>query len=263
MSETTEVASPDETAAPAPEPTPAPTTARSEAAPEAPAAETAAAEPAPKPKQTQADRRFAHLTAKAAADRKRAEDAEARAAAAEALLQSQREGSESPSPRVPTDDAVLARAQQLREAERFDERRVALVNKGFEEFGKESWLEKTGILGTLGATENPSFMQALVELDNAPKLVAALADDADELDALLKMPPVAMAAKMGRMAAKFDMSAGDAKPKISGAPKPVTPVSGRATPAPDVFDPKLSMAEYVRLRQKTAPRHLGGQGKVA
>jgi hypothetical protein len=258
MSETTPAADPlaaPDAPAPATDPNITPDPA---AAPASPEPTQDAAEP-PKPKQ--GDRRFAHLTARAAADKARADDAERRLAAAEALLAAKTPDGD-PAPRTTPTDAEIDRRAAERVAQReFDGRRQSLIQQGMKELGPDAWTEKTDILGSLGATENPAFMQALVELPGAHKLVAKLADDADGLMALLAKSPVAMAAEMGRMAAEIDRT--PARP-LSNAPRPAAPINTPAVvPEPDVHDEKLSMAEYVALRRKTAPRHLGGQGNRA
>ncbi|HVX57595.1 MAG TPA: hypothetical protein VHA37_07745 [Candidatus Saccharimonadales bacterium] len=264
MSETTETAAPPPEVAPAADPAPAAPAPEQAAAPQA-EPEAPATEPEKKP--SQGDRRFAHLTARMAAETKAREEAERRAAAAEALLNARKEiGEDDPKPTrsEPSADMVRAEAEKLRAQERFNERRVAVVSAGTKEFGTDEWNAKTSVLAGMGATDNPVFMQALVELNpnEATRLVASLADDADELAGVLSLPPVAMAAKMGRMAAELSKPAPEAPrpPKVSAAPKPVSPVGGRAVPEPDIYSDKLSMAEYVARRNKAAPRHLGGRG---
>jgi hypothetical protein len=115
------------------------------------------------------------------------------------------------------------------------------------------------VLHGLGATQNAAFMQALVELPNASQLVAHLADDTDELLTLLNKSPVQMAAAMGRMAAAMpaDTSSRASEKPLSAAPKPVKQVTAPAVvKEPTAYDASLSMADYVKLRAKTAPRHL-------
>lgn len=266
MSETTEIIPPVETPPPAPAPAPVDTAPGPATATETPAAPVETP-PAPSPeekKRAEADRRFARLTAKSAADRVALQKAEAERDAFKALLEGREkpdgDGAPKPAPTAITPEAVRVEARRMREEERVTERRTSLISDGVKELGEAAWNEKTSIIASLGATENAAFMQALMEMPNAPKLVAALADDSDRLSALLGKSPVAMAAEMGRMAAELDTKP-EPKPALSGAPKPVTPVTGRTVPEPTVYDPKLSMKEYVALRQKEAPRHLGGARK--
>ncbi len=240
---------PEPAATPAPEPTPDP---------DAPPAE---ADPAPKPKPWEPaalarETRLKH-EARREADQLKAELA---------LLRAQHpptEGDAPPPPQQMTPDAVRTAAEQMRQQERYEEARTDLIQTGIKELGREVWDKKTEVLAALGATENASFMEALVELPDAQKLVAALADDPDRLTTLLAKRPTAMAAEMGRMTAEL---AAPPKPKaLSDVAAPIAPVRrGGTTPAPDINDTKnLSVKEWIELRNKQAPRHLGGARKRA
>lgn len=216
--------------------------------------------PAPEPKPSQKDRRFAHLTAKLGDASRRAEEAEARARALEEMIAAR--GTEAapetkPQPALKPDE-IRAAAASLLEQERFEERRLALIGDGIKDFGEDGWQDKTTILHEFGATANPAFMQAITELPEGAKIVAALADDVDQLEALLKKSPAAMAAHLGRMSAQLEQT--PKKPLLSNAPKPVAPVGGSAKAEADPS--KMSMKEYAAWREKTAPRSLGGRKKA-
>jgi len=244
MSETTEstVAAPETTdAAPVPvEPTAAAPETPAEAAPPP---ETAA-EPA-KPKQ--ADRRFAHLTAKLASEAAAREAAERRAAAAEALLEAAKPPEERRStPTTPT-ETVEQRATQIVAEREFAAKRNALIEAGNREMTPAVWTEKTDVLHSLGATNNQAFMDALVDLPpaTATKLVAQLADDADGLVGLLAKAPAAIGVTMGRMAAELSRPA--PAPRLSNAPRPAAPVTAAVVvPQLSIHDDNLSMAEWNR-----------------
>jgi hypothetical protein len=238
-----------ETITEAPVVTEAPAAVVETPATEAPAAavtETpAAAEPdapqpdAPKPR-PRTERHVANLTARLAAQTAAVAAAEARAAAAEALLQS----SDPAPPARATTPAQVDRAAVRAEIE-FDTRRQALVSQGQQEFGADDWRAKTDIIHGLGATQNPAFMQALVELPNAAKIVAALAEDSDALMDILGKSPHAMAVHLGRMDARMDTPT--AKP-ISNAPKPPPAVAPSAVvKEPDIYDEGISMKEWAKL----------------
>lgn len=254
----------DETTNPDPAPQPAPDAVQpdpapiAQAAPETPPA-TAEPEPPPEPKPKRGDVRFAQLSARKAALEAELLAAQRERDAARELLAAQR-GEEPPAAKVGAPD-VETRARQLVEQREFERNRQSVVNNGVKELGNEAWQEKTQVLADLGAYENPAFMQALVELPDAHKLVARLADDEAATVALLNKRPAAMAAEMGRMAAQMEKPAAR---NVSNAPKPVAPVSAPAViPEATPYDENLSMAEYVALRRKTAPRHLGGSGRPA
>lgn len=162
-------------------------------------------------------------------------------------------------PAPPSGPSVEEAAEQLVSNRALEAKRLALISTGTKELGEAAWLEKTNIVGQLGATESPAFMRAIVSVPDGHRVVAALADNPERVVALLGMDPVEMAAEMGRMAGELAAP----KPRtISNAPRPVAPINGRPQPEPNVYDTKsMSMSEYVALRSKTAPRSLGGQGK--
>jgi hypothetical protein len=245
-----------------------------------PVAETPAPEtPAPEPELTEEQKAEAAKTAKKQADiQKRMNAITRRGAEAErerdrlreelaatrALLEARKpDGEAAPTPeptRTPSPDAVKIEAQRLREEERFQERTRELIANGAKELTPAVWDEKTEVLAQMGATQNPAFMQALAELPDGHKLVAHLAADLDGLQTLLAKPPVAMAAEMGRMLAQITA----APPRtLSTAPKPPPAPRGTSQAEPDVYDEKLSMKEYVALRRKQAPTHLGGERRRA
>ncbi|OYV74784.1 MAG: hypothetical protein B7Z66_15320 [Chromatiales bacterium 21-64-14] len=262
MSETQSLQTEAEAPAPEPEvPAVAPETPVAEAppAPEPTEAEKAAAARETK-KQEDIRKRINALTRRGAEAERERDALRAERDAMKALLESRNPPAEPETPRpAPTalpDDVIQARARELRDAERFQERTRDLISKGAKELGADTWNEKTGILAEMGATNNQAFMQALAELPDAHKLVAYLADDLDVLNGLLARGPVAMAAEMGRITAAITAPA----PRtLSAAPKPAASVSGRAAADPDVYDGSLSMAEYVKLRRKQAPASLGGE----
>lgn len=226
-------------------------------APEDAAAAAAAVEAAKKP--TRADRHVANLTRKAAEEARRAEAAERRAEAAEALLAAGRtgEGAAPPAPRpAPAPDR-----EALREEIRFNDRLSEIDATGKRELGADAWETAKATLTGLGAVNNKAFLQALAESENPAKVFAAMADDTDALVELLGKSPAAMAARIGRLDATFSKPA--AKP-LSGAPRPAPRVEGSGTaPAVNIYDPKISDAEFNHEMDKILPYHLGGKRKTA
>jgi len=256
MSETTQAEPPIESA-PVPEPPveiiPPVST---EAAPE----QDAAPEPEPEqPKPRRADRHVANLTARLAAKEAEVAEAERRAQAAEAMLQATRGGNgEQPTPPRATATAdIETAADELIRQRAFAKRLTDIDTAGKTEAGREAWESAKDILTGLGATGNQAFLEALAETSNPAKIFTALADDSDEVVALLKKSPAAMAAHLGRLDAKMETTS---TPRASSAPKPVAPLRTPAVePEPDIYDEKLSMKEWAALWDKQAPRSLGGR----
>jgi hypothetical protein len=224
-----------------------------------------AAEPEPEqPKerrQPRLERHVANLTRELAEKDRRVEESERRAQAAEAMLQAGRDGAgeqaSRPGPSLPTD--IEARADAIAAQREFNRRLSDIDAAGKKEAGTETWEGAKAILTGLGATKNQAFLEALAETSNPTKIFAALADDSDEVMALLRKSPAAMAAHLGRLDAKMETTAA---PRASSAPKPPAPLR---TPAvqPDseelFFDPKTSIKEWAKLYDARMPKSLGGR----
>lgn len=200
------------------------------------------------PKPNRGDRRFANLTARTVALEADLAAQQRRADAAEALLRAAKPDADpAPQPTV-SRDALKAEV-------RFEAARDAVAQRGEAEFGKAAFAEQAAVLGSLGALQNGDFMAALVEMPNAEKIIAMLADDTDALLNLMKKTPAGMAAEMGRMSAKLETPTGDApKPPVSRAPAPVTPIRAPVVvPETDPYQIKTA-DEWKEYRLKTARR---------
>ena len=247
------------------------TAAQPEPSGETTAAPETEAKPEPEqPKPSKGDRRFAHLQARASEAQRRADAAEQELAAARDLIRQyqggangqgqQGNGTQQPAPT--SDEQILARAQQIVAEERVREKRQLVIDAGVKALGVEPWNAATSMLHTMGALAKPEFMESLVELppETALQIVAHLADDPDQLKALLEKRPAAMATAIGRLAEQITVS--DKPKEISRVAAPVRPVgAGRAVPEKDPS--KMTATEYIKFRNQTAPKHLGGQGKAA
>lgn len=218
-------------------------------------------EPAPKPRRT--DRHIAHLTARAAAAEGARVKAEAERDAALALVRSgQSEDDEQTERRGFTAADLRAEAAKMLAEERAETARMAVVTRGVKELGADVWKEKTDMLASLGATANPAFMQAILDMENTSKLVQTLADDPDLLSEILAKPPAALAAHLGRLDAKLSVPAAAAR--ISQAPAPPRRVAATSvTPDIDLADPKVTMAEWSKAWDEKMPPRLGGRRKTA
>jgi len=221
------------------------------AAPADPAPD-ATPEPEPQPKPKQADRRFAAMTAKLAAEATARAEAEKRADAAEALLRAGKpDGDTKPVTRQPS---VEEAAEKLLQEREFNTKIKAIDLAGKKEFGHEAWEDAKNTMTSLGASGNTAFLAALAETEHPQKIFAQLAEDTDTLLSLMNKSPAAMAAQLGRMDAKMAQPA-PTKP-LSAAPRPPAPVTSGGVTAKEI-DPfgdeaeKLSMAEWNTLFEKT------------
>jgi hypothetical protein len=208
-----------------------------------------------KPAKKGGDRRFAHLTARAAAEAARADQAERRAQELQQLLEARNNGDQTQAPVTQVD--IERRASEMVSLQALESKRVNLVKEGVKSFGEEAWNEKTQYLADVGATNNKVFMRAIVTAPHGDKIVSELADDPDRLAALMNMDSTDMAVEMGRLSAEVSGTKGR---KVTQAPAPTKNLAARAAPiTPDIYNTKsMSMAEYAAYRAKSAPRHLGG-----
>lgn len=203
-------------------------------------------EAAEQPKPTALDRRIAQLTARLASEADRAAKAQRELDALKAMMASKDAG-EQPQPQQRDIQAEIDRAAEMKVAQREMARATQnWLKAGHAEF--PDFDAKSGVLASLGATEKPAFLEAVVSLPNGHRLVPMLADDPDEAMRVLDLPPLRMAAELGRLAEKASAAP---KPKaVSKAPAPVDPVNGRARREPSLDDPDLPMEDYIRLREK-------------
>jgi len=232
----------------------------SSSTPDAPPEQVAAPEtpPEPEPKPRRADRHVANLTARLAAKEAELAAAERAREAAEALVRAGRTETPETQPTAPVRGLdVETRANQIAAEREFNRRLADIDAAGKKELGDAAWMEAKSLMTGLGATGNQAFLEALAETSNPSRVFAALAEDSDELTAILAKSPAAMAAHLGRLDAKMEQPK---PPAISRAPTPPAPIRTPAVePEPDIYDDKLSMKEWAALWDKRAPKHLGGR----
>lgn len=215
MSETTTTLAPEPAPAPAPAPAPEPV-------------EQVEGEQTEEQRQHPADKRFAVLTAKLSA-------AERTLSAAERIQADQRAELEfyraQRQPAAPVADTPEAREQQMRQQIRAEEgmrlRAERFHQEGAAEFS--DWSKKCADLMAMGADKE--FASLLLEMPNAPRVVAALADDPEEVQRIAGIySERGRAIALGAYAAKLNNGAAAAPAPVTRAPAPVRPVSGRASP---------------------------------
>jgi hypothetical protein len=125
------------------------------------------------------------------------------------------------------EQVIEQRAQALitqREAQR---RTQGFIEAGNKEFGASDFMEKCNEVAALGAGDSPEFMQIITDPELVPdghKLIAALAENPEETQHILSLPPMRMAAALARFAATAKVPE---KP-ISKAPPPIKPIGGSA-----------------------------------
>lgn len=138
-------------------------------------------------------------------------------------------------------------AEQAKTVSTFQERKKAFAekNKDFEET-----LESLNDI-----PRTPVFESVILESELGPEILYELAKNPEEAKRIAKLPPIAAALELGKIAAKVATDPSEEKkpePKrITKALKPIEPVGGRSRSVEkSIYDPDISQAEYERLRTK-------------
>lgn len=93
---------------------------------------------------------------------------------------------------------------------------------------------------------SPAMAQAITESDIGPRVALYLANHPDEAEAMLNLSPSATLRAVGRLEAKIE--AEGSKKQISGAPKPIKPVSGSGSGANSGPADNQSIDEWMKAR---------------
>lgn len=224
MSETIEAQVPEQEPAPP---------AESTAEPEAQAAEQATAEQQQAEEQQKAEadkeaRRIARLTGRVSALARERDELAARIAALEQARQGAQDGQWSPEQQ----QAIEAAAQRLAAQRLAQERRDAFHEQGREAY--PDWQDRCQSLMAMGA--DPGFAELLVEMRDGAKVAAALAEDPDEVERIAGLKTErARAIALGQFAAKLAARPPPPAKRVSNAPPPIRPVTGRVNPQPNEY----------------------------
>lgn len=150
------------------------------------------------------------------------------------------------------DEAAVQRLRAEWDAEQqrkeWQARRDAFHEKGEQQY--RDWRQRCDSLIALGADDGLSAL--LVELPEGQKVVAALADDHEELERIARIrTPTARAAALGEFAERLK---GKAEPQrgVSRAPAPIKPVNARAVPVFNEYDPNNDTRTLVQFYSKQA-----------
>lgn len=148
-----------------------------------------------------------------------------------------------------TDAQIEERANAIA-AQREYQRGVArTIDAGNTKYGEPAFNAACNTLASLGANEQPAFMQAVSDLDNGADVLQHLGTHPEVAARLMAMPPVRMAMELARLEGKITAPP-PAKP-LSRAPAPIAPIEGGVSQAePDIYDPNISTERFIALRNK-------------
>lgn len=221
--------------------------------PSEPAAEPVTPEappPAEAEEESRKAKRFAQMTARLASTARERDELAQRLAYIE---QTQRIAGQ-PSQEATTQAQIQQEAQRLAAAEAFEARKREFHRAGEELY--PDWRDKCNNLMAMGA--DPQIASMLVEVEDGPKVAAALADDPEALEHIAGLRSErGRAVALGQFAAKI--AARPAR-RVSQAPPPPKTVEARAAPK---FDEQSATAQqlvdyYVRQGIERANARMKG-----
>lgn len=169
------------------------------------------------------DRRLAQLTARL------------RAAEAEAANRPAPVADPAAAPTGPTaqelQHAVELRAQQMFEAQQFEAQCNAVATAGKKEFA--DFQQRINELTRVGDMQDPAFAGAYrnfisgaMEAGNAERILHHLGGDLNEAQRIIGLSPVKQGVELAKLALRLEPGK-EGPGKVSGAPKPASPPSGR------------------------------------
>jgi|ERR1700742_1329837 len=156
------------------------------------------------------------------------------------------------------DRMVLERAMELRQREvqiaqqrDFDNTCNTIFEKGTKEHpGFEESVQNLHLAGVLSENNTPTSLMSIITKmpDDAPKLIDHLAKNMDEATRLKGLPIVDQTLAIAQLRSELKNVKAAAVP-ISGAPKPITPISATSKADPSL-EKANSVAEHMALRNK-------------
>lgn len=107
-----------------------------------------------------------------------------------------------------------------------------------------------------------AVQELILESDNGPELMYALAKEPEELERICKLSPLQAAREMGKFESRLTKSGSPKEIKTTKAPKPVNPVGGGGSGGAkkSIYDPGISQQEYEALRREQMKKRASAWG---
>lgn len=164
-------------------------------------------------------------------------------------LERLRKGTTSEAPETPQtpdiDTIANQRAQQLVEQREYQKKVNAWDAAGAKEFGREDFNNSCDLIASLmDQKQTYSFMQTITDpeiVEDGHKIVMALAENPEEAERILRLPPVKQALELNKLSAKIKQPT--PKP-VSKVPPPVDPVKGSPKGGTRLDDPDAPMDKW-------------------
>ena len=165
-------------------------------------------------------------------------------AAREALEAKLLQPQEAPTSQADIDRLVEERASQLAKQKEIVGK-VAKVEQALRANLKDSFDDFFTDLQASGDSAK-SLVETVLDLDDSEKVMEHLANNRDELYSVLNLPPRQQAIQLAKLSVKLEAS--KTAPKVSNAPKPVSPIGARS--ANDGINDNLPIDEWMRRRNE-------------
>ena len=144
-----------------------------------------------------------------------------------------------------TEAEIDRRAEQKLAERLFNESCNATYTAGKKEFG--DFDEAVQSLNTAFPNQiTRDVLEPITALPNGAAVYRHLGLNPDEAHRILGLSP----ARMGLELAKLSASLSEKPKPVSKAPAPVKPIDGHARAAEDLYDPKMPIAQWIKLREK-------------
>ena len=151
------------------------------------------------------------------------------------------------------EEKLTARERQEQEAKRQNDSAKASENwnKKLADIRKEV-PDYDDLIEAADIPVSQAMAQAITESDIGPRVALYLANHPEEAESMLNLSPSATLRAIGRIEAKIE--AEGSKKQISGAPKPIKPVSGSGSGANSGPADNQSMDEWLKARNAQLKR---------
>ncbi|MFB9952036.1 hypothetical protein ACFFP0_24570 [Rhizobium puerariae] len=149
----------------------------------------------------------------------------------------------------PDDESrVNQRAQQIVQQREYEARVRSWADAGVKDFGADDFNASCNLIaGFMDDRQQHQFMSILTDADiveDGHKVIMALADDPEEAERILRLPPVKQALALSKLSAKVTKPAAPTPKPISKAPAPVAPIGGKTQASTRLDDPDVPMDKF-------------------
>lgn len=149
------------------------------------------------------------------------------------------------------DREVTTKAQQVAAQQVASAAFRTMMETGVRDFTPDAFNAACNALADAGANDRPEFSNLTADLPNGAAVLHKLGNEPGEAMRVLALPPLRMAAELGRISATLTAPAAAPAPRpVSKAPAPIEPVTTRGSPVAETDPEKMSPELYAAMRDK-------------